>query len=183
MYRVRVTWTGVVVAGGGLSTFYMNGASGAEADCVDLVGDLLDSIGTRLNNNVSWATEPDVDSLDPATGTLTGSGTATPRSGTGGSATEALPQATQGLARLRTGSIVSGRELRGRLFIPAMTEADSSGGGVLAAAVTAFNTALATAAARSDVAWVVWSRTHGTTADITSATMWTKFAVLRSRRD
>lgn len=182
VHRVRVALGGAVVAGGGLSTFYFVGASGDEALMVDAVGDFWDAIAPQITSNVTYATEPDVDELDTVTGTLLGSAAVTPRTGAGTSAEEALPWATQGLLRLRTGAVVGGRELRGRLFIPGLTEGKSLGGKPTAAVITAINSAAATFAARGDVAWHVWSRTHGASADVVTATMWDNFAVLRSRR-
>lgn len=181
--RVRVTWSGSPVAGGGLSTFYFAGTGTDGAEEVDAVGDFLDDIKANLSNQISFATEPDVDLLDGTTGTLTGSFPTTPRSGTGGNTSEPLPLSSQGLLRLRTGVVVNGRELRGRLFIPGFCENNSDSGAPNAG--TRANIEAAAVTLRSDTLteWQVWSRTHGVSAAVGSASMWTKWAVLRSRRD
>jgi len=183
IYRVRTSFSGVVVSGGGFSTLYFLDSGGSAQDASDAAGAFWNAVDARLNQNLTWATEPDVDELNVGTGALEGSNAVTPTSGVGASSTEAIPYASQGLLRLRTGVVAGGRELRGRVFIPGMTEADSSGGVVLAAAITAFDAAAASLISDSDSAWVVWSRTHGVAATVATASTWNQFAVLRSRRD
>lgn len=183
MYRVRVVWTGPTVAGGGLSTFYMLDLGGGEAAAVDGVGDFLDAIDANLVNTLTWSTEPDVDTIDPVTGALTGSSSVTPRSGAGGNIDQPLPLATQGLLRMRTGFIVAGRELKGRLFVPGFCENNNSSGGPDSGTRFNIDTASDALIARTDTSWAVWSRTHGQASAVTAAPMWNKWAVLRSRRD
>lgn len=181
-HRVKVTWGGVVVPGGGLSTFNFTGLAGTEQDCADAVSTFMTTIQSYLNQNVTWRVENDVEEFDVVTGALTGVTTVTGSNGVGLKTEEALPWATQGLLRLQTGFYTAGRQLRGRLFIPGFTEDESPGGtvsGTIAAGVTAAGNALVTEA----VGWAVWSRTHGVQAPISVTSMWDLWAVLRSRRE
>jgi hypothetical protein len=126
--------------------------------------------------------DTEVDIINPSTGQLTGALTVTSTLITGGSADNPLPNATAGLVRWRTGSFSGGRELRGRTFIPGITEASNDANGnpssTMLSAINAGSLALIT-----NSALAVWSPTYGSVAPATSTSMWTEFAVLRSRRD
>ena len=102
---------------------------------------------------------------------------------TGG--TDALPPANQFLLRLATSQFNAGRRLQGRVFIPGTREVDSVNGTVDSTRLTALNTSAAglVTATATIGKWSVYSRTHKAWASVDSATAWSQFAVLRSRRD
>lgn len=179
------------------STFYTNGNAPADAAAaVPHMHTFWTALAGLITNGLTIALEPEVDSLLPETGQVvnTFSGGVFTNIVTGGNAP--LPKATQGLLRLRTGGFVAGRRVNGRVFIPALAN-DAQLGGVPS---TAFLTTVAGAAEdlRTDLAataseWVVWSRPKdaddsgparaGSAHLIESVSVWTQFAVLRSRRD
>ena len=184
--RVRTSFTGVT-GSPWLSTMYFLQAAGAptqaNADAaVVKVGTYWTAIKAVMNNATSYTTLPDVAVLE-TDGTLTGSFATTPQTGTGASATDALPIASQGLVRWLTGSFVSGRQLRGRTFLPALTETASTGGVPTATVIGTINTANTALIAATDPRLAVWSKVHTTVVTVSSASVWTQFAVLRSRRD
>ena len=183
MYRVRVTWTGTPVQGGGLSTFYFNDGGGTAQQAATAVSTFLGTLDANLSTALAWTTEGDVDSIDPATGDLTGTTSVATGSGVGSNVAEVLPPAAQGLLRLRTGLIVAGREVRGRMFIPGFCENNQAFGTPDAGTQANVNNAYATFLADANSIPVVWSRAHGVERVIASGTMWNKWAVLRSRRD
>jgi hypothetical protein len=124
--------------------------------------------------------------LDSATGALTGAwteGTVFNQAGSAG--TTPVPDATQALVQWRTATIVNGRFLRGRTFIPGLGSGQMQGGNVIGSAVTAINAA-ATALVSSSAVLSVWHRpiagSGGSQVPATAATVWTEFAVLRRRR-
>jgi hypothetical protein len=93
-----------------------------------------------------------------------------------------LPRATQGLVRLRTGFFAGGREVRGRIFIPCLTEIANDIGVPSAAIITTVNTAVATMISGS-ADLLVYSPALSATASVTAGSMWSEWASLRSRRD
>jgi hypothetical protein len=148
------------------------------------------SIAPRLSSTISFVFDQTVLAIEATTGVLTGSFTAAPAlTVVGGSGSEPLPRQTQGLIRWGTASVINGRRVRGRLFVPGVQEGDNDGtGSPLAALVTALTTAGATvfiAGATSSEA-CVWHRptggSGGASPDITAASGSPTWAVLRSRR-
>lgn len=182
--RVRVTWTGTPTVGDGLSTFYFNSAVGTPAQQVSAVNLFLDSVAASYADNLTWATQSDVATLNVGTGALEGITSTTVESGAGTDTTDQLSPATQGLLQLLTNQVVGGRLLRGRIFLPGPCEAANSAGGIpLAAYRTDYEDAADVLMNDANTEWSVWSQTHGVLASISSTSVWTKWAVLRSRRD
>lgn len=182
MLRVRVTWSGI----GGtpyLSTFYFDGLTQTDADnAVTAVGTALALYDGLVDNQVTWATDPEVPVMDEATGQSISAFSTTPLSGTGAQSSSNLPFATQGLLRLRTGVFVSGREIRGRLFLPGLVSASNTDGTVTPANKANIDSWFDGLRTDANSVWVVWSRKNGQVATITSNVMWTQWASLRTRR-
>ena len=184
LYRIPIVWTGAQIQGGGLTTFYFSDAGGTAAQAVTAVNTFLAATEDRRVIGTAWAFAGDVQILNTATGALQAVTTVTPSSGTGTLAGDALPAQTQGLLRLLTTSVVSGRLLRGRLFLPGCGEADSGSGGTPGSTYrNDYDAAAAALIADGSSVWQVWSHTHGSAGDVTQAITWTKYAALRSRRD
>lgn len=183
MLRVRTTFGGITGTPY-LSTMYFTGddspAGAAAANAA--VGAWWGAIDNSLINGITWATEGDVDELTVA-GVLTNSYGVTPVTGVGTVVGALAPPATQALVRWRTGTFIGGRELRGRTFIPGIPTSMISAGmptGTLATNMNANITALL-GAAGPDLA--IWSKVNSTAANVDSGSLWSQFAVLRSRRD
>jgi len=182
MSRVQVIWSGTPVVGGGLSTFYFEAAVGTVAQQVAAVATFLANSETQRSSAITWATAADVAQIDSATGNLVGTSTVTPSTGAGTAAGDPAPFATQGLLRILTGVVVGGRLLRGRLFLPGVVEASSTGV-PSAGYITAYNTVGAALIADVNSAWGIWSHTHGVFQPANGVSTWNRWAVLRSRRD
>lgn len=180
---MQIIWTGTTIVGGGLSTFYFDSASGTPAQQVAAVATFLGATEDRRLSSVSWVSAADVATLNVGTGALEGITSVTQSSGTGTSATEAMPPASQGLLRILTSQIVSGRLLRGRIFLPGNSESDSGSGAPSSTYRTDYDAAAAALIADANTAWMCWSQTHGVAASVATANTWNKWAVLRSRRD
>lgn len=183
MHRVRVVWAGPATVGGGLTTLYFASPATTATQAVTAAATFLGAIDARMKNTVSWATEADVYEIDEVTGAVTGLNTTTPQTGTGGLTDDLLPPEVQGLLRLRTNTIAGTSFVQGRLFIPGLTVASNNNGVVNPTTLSTLNAAAAALIADSTTLWGVWSRTHGTFAPVDTATLWTQFAALRSRRD
>lgn len=183
LHRVRVSLTGLST-GPGLSTFYFAEGSGSAAAAAIAVKNFLNAIRSRVNDGGSMMIEGDVALIEATTGEVVGVNQVTQDTVTGADGGEALPLATQGLLQLRTGVYVGGRELRGRLYIPAPTEGMNTVNGVPDAIYTGQIAAAGNALildGGSD--WVVYSRKHAAFSSVAACTGWSKWAVLRTRRD
>lgn len=205
LYRVTTTIAGNTVAGGGISEMYFDAGGGAlVADAVDCVRDFYDALKAIMHSSTVFTISGVVETVNEVTGDVTAAGSTTGTSVTGTSATDPAPGSTQGLIQWRTGVYSDGRELRGRTFLPGMLSGRSSNGIPDATALTAMAAAVAAVTGHTASAQV-WRRPRlealalgspgqpgyrpahdarvGSMADIVTGTPWTKWAVLRSRRD
>lgn len=182
LYRVRTAGTGAVGAPY-VNTLNFSDSGGFTAqDCVDAVGTFWDSIKNLLHTSLTLTSEPAVAQL-ALDGTLQGVETTTPFSHSGTSGSEPLPFATQMLVQLTTDTVVNGRILRGRIFIPALTESSNDNGRPTAAAIAAVGIAATVLAGPTNLVFLgVWSRKWTTLGQVRAASAWSEFAVLRSRR-
>jgi len=179
----------------GLTQLWWNpgtvGGSTADAtDCLARFRASWNAFVGRMTTSVRLDFDPVCIAVNDSTGVLTGAFTGTtPGSVTGTVATDGLPRQTQGLCRLGTSSVVNGRRLRGRLFLPNPAEADNDFAGApssayTSAVATSFGSILSPGATAS--APVVWHRPQGgaggVSALITSVGAAPTWSVLRSRR-
>lgn len=182
MYRVKTEFTGLAGAPY-LSQMYFQSALGSAQGAVDSVGDFWGAIDSQCVPDLIWNTIADVEIVESTTGQLVGTSQTTPANGQGGAGGEPLPFAVQGLVRWRTGVYVGGREIRGKTFIPGLSEAASVLGqmgstpqGVIDGAITAM-------LSDAGSALCIFSRKNLTEVLVSSGSTWNQFAVLRSRRD
>lgn len=182
MLRVRINWTGTTP---GFTVWHFlpnTDDQSAATAAASAATTFLETIDGLYRNSVTAQVDPEVLAVDVGTGNVTGVFPVTAAAQQGDSADAAVPNAAMALIRWRTGVFSSGRELRGRTFIPGLTDTSvDATGNVSAATVTAINAAAATLISSSDFA--IWSPTNSSAATVTSGTTWTEFAVLRSRRD
>jgi len=154
------------------------------------------SVDALMDNSTSWVQDPTVVEFDETNGTPTEFLTVTTGSGTGATNAVSLPYATQALCRLYTGDVVNGHQVRGRIFIPGITQNNLGEGVPNAALITAVDAAAATLIADVNSSICVWSRPvdaeHATPNSperdgslhlVGSASTSPQFAVLTSRRD
>lgn len=182
MKRVRTTFTGVQ-GSPWLSTMYFEQAAGTPQQAATAVGVFWTAIQARMATNVLWSTDPVVLEISEVTGKPLSSTTTTPSSGAGtGSATE-LPIVTQGLIRWGTGIYLAGREVRGRTFVPGLTENDNDLGVPNAGVAAIINGACTTLLGNANADLVVWSRKNGVRYAAASGSMAPYWSFLKTRRD
>jgi hypothetical protein len=181
-HRVNTSMTGLQ-GGPWFSSMVFDGSGTADAQAsADAVRAFWLAISTSMGAGLTITVDPEVIAFDPATGDPTGvESTSTAQITTGG-AGEPLPWSTQGLMRWRTGVFIGGKEVRGRTFIPALTEGHNTAGRPAAALLTILNAAGATLILASPDLQV-YSRTHGVVHNVTARSTWTEWAELRTRRD
>lgn len=182
--RITHRWSGTAGLPG-ISTTYAQGELGDADTIVDAWIDFWDALSDLIANNFTVTMGGAVDRIDPVTGNIIEVGSATVRSVVGSSVGQFLPLASQGVLEFLTGVFVGGRQVRGKMFVPGIVEDQNEEGVPTSGCITAFEDAL------NDVngidgmngAWVVWSRANAQTQFVTSSFMWSKWGVLRSRRD
>lgn len=183
--RMRTVWTGV--AGSPYYTnlhFLTNAVGNGLQDAAQAWADFLQAHTTNFVSDLTPVIEPDIPLIDTNTNTMIGSATVAPPAITTAGGGEALPRFTQLLIRLETGTIVAGRRLRGRIFLPGMQETLNTTQGVPSGTLIAsINASLVTLLQQVDAPLAVYGPTHFAYAEVNSATAWTQWAVLRSRRD
>lgn len=158
----------------------------AEADQRAALAVFWGSVDSMLHNGTTWTVRQSGRELDNVTGTLTGVWTdSTVYTGTGAGTVNPVNDAAMILLQWQTGTIVNGRMLRGRTFVPGAEISTQEGGNLGAGFVGQLQTYQATLIA-AGVGLVVWHRptsgTGGSAAPVTTGTAWSEFAVLRGRR-
>lgn len=183
MRRVTTLLSGVDVTGGGINRLYFAEGVGTSSDCTTAVRNFWTALNSVMASATVWQVLPTVETIDPVTGQITQVASASGFNGAGTNGSSALPNQVQGLIQWRSGVYVGGRELRGRTFVPGPTTAASTAGLPNAAYLTALDTAGDALIADANTALLIWSRAHGQEVTASVSTPWSKFAVLRSRRD
>jgi len=183
VYRVRTSITGGQ-GGPYLSTLYFNVVGGlTAANANAAVGAFWLAVKGRVATGITMSTEAEVATIDIATGQVTGITAVTPVVNVGTAAGDTCPPATQGLLRWRTGTYIGGREIRGRTFLPGVTETDNVNGVPSASYISTVNAAAAAMIADANSDFMVYSRKNFDAAPGLSGSVWSQWAVLRSRRD
>lgn len=186
MLRIRASITGLS-GGNALTTGYFT-FDNLVTEARDQFVAFWTSVATRMRSSCVVTLDTAGAVLDPADGDQIAEVSLAAFSVAGGQNDDLLPSATQGLVNWRTNDFVDGRRVRGRTFIPGLTEGASGLSGTLTG--TSLTTIQTAATAYADAAGnpaVVWHRPSaegpGSIHNIVTATVGSKFAVLRSRRD
>lgn len=182
LWRVRTTITGVPGAPY-LSTHYFDTSSGTVNDAIASVAGFWTDCQALISTDASWEVDGAVTVIESTTGQPIGIAAGTLQTGAGQSSADLLPMAAQALARWHTGVFTDGRELRGRTFIPALTEDTGETGGPNITTISAVNNAIANMIGGSSSIFVIYSRKHHTFSAAVNGSCWNQYAVLRSRRD
>lgn len=182
----KIIWT--TPGGGGASTLYTLGGGDPQVEATAIDAFLV-ALKAGLSNQVGMSQSPEVRHLDTVTGTLIGvSNVNVEVPVVGNVASQPVADSSQILMRWNTGTIVNGRRLVGRTFIPGLPVGSLSGGNLAGASAADFATkgnALRTALTGLQ-ALQVWHRPKGgvggQVSGVTSCTVWGEMAVLRRRR-
>jgi len=183
--RVRTIFTGVAGTPW-YSNMYFDGSGTNEVAHVDMVRDFWTAIAGQINTLVTGTVQGDVAKVDSVTGNITGIVGVTPEVVDFTGAGDVLSPALQTCLNLLTGVFVAGRQLRGKVFVPGLTEAINSpdgtpASGFLDAQVAAMEALITASNTAGNLQ--VWSPTHGVAHDVVNVSAKTTFAVMRSRRD
>lgn len=187
LYEVLTEWTG---PGHSPKVTVMHFLDAANLeDCRAAVGALWESIDPSISDDYSWEVATEGKVINDASGQITDFwSSSTLLTGTGAASGTPLPDAAQALLRWRTATVVAGRRVQGRTYIPGLTAGSLSTtnpGNLIQ------TTQVQIAAAGEDliadnVGFVIWSRPGtnrpGSSALVTNASCWNEFATQRRRR-
>lgn len=185
MREILVNWTSPF-ARAGVSVFNFDHSVTAAAQRTALQT-FLTSLKPLFVEGMAWTVAVEGREFDPADGHLIGAwNEPTAKTGVGSAANPVpLADATQLLIRWKTETIRRGRFVAGRTFIPGISSANVLNGDV-PPGVSAISTPAAQALITAAVGLQIWGRPiladPGIAADVTSATTWSEYAVLRRRR-
>jgi hypothetical protein len=184
MIRIRVAWVGMS-GGPSLTTHFFVGDDNqaAATEARNLVNAFWGVVDNNISSTLSWSIDTTAIVMTAA-GVITNAFPVAAGTGQGSDTTEKLPDANQGLIRWETGTFINGRRLRGRTFVPGLTEGWVSAGQLSTTAQTNWNTAAATFAVNgTNASLAIWSRVNSSVSAVDSGSAQLKIAVLRSRRD
>lgn len=189
MLRFTTTFTDSAGGGTKYNNLYFQATSGADAlACKEQVVDFWTSLEPYMHTGLDWALDPLVPAINEATGEVVDIYNVGAAASSGESVSEPLPLSSQIMVRLGTNGIVNNRRVAGRIYIPGVTVTANDAGHVDPATVSAI-AAIAAAAFDGGVneALAVWSRPAtgraGSLHTVAALSVWSEFAVLRSRRD
>lgn len=182
--EILVDWT--LASGSGKVSVFMFDPTPTIAAQRTALQTWLTAVKAHLDNSASYVIRTDGREMDDTTGALTGSWSETSaKTGTGGGTLEPVADATQMLVRWKTPTIVNGRFLQGRTFIPGLAASNEAGGNLASATSTSVQTAN-NALIASVSGLGVWHRPvsgSGGLFDLaTTSNVWSELAVLRRRR-
>ena len=194
--RTSALATGVGSSACLLSAWYLPGTvGGSNADatnCLAHFRSVWNVIAAKMATGATVVYDSTCIAMEATTGVLTGAFAGTPPANSIGAAgTSPLPAQTQGLIAWGTNSVINGRRLRGRWFIPYPDEGDNSGtpGGPSSSYTSQLNaavTAMLVAPAGGNLP-VIWHRpspggSNGGHAQITGGNGRGYWVVQRKRR-
>lgn len=146
---------------------------------------ICDNLKAFLSNQYAVTYDPTMRTLDTVTGALISESAfaVAPATYAGTAAAQPVPDAVAALVRLRTGVVVGGRFLQGRMFVPGLSVGLLTAGNITPVAVGQIGTEVAEALAIGPAGqWVVWSRKNGQVAAVNGVTAWAELATQRRRR-
>lgn len=184
LHQIISRWT-TINGGGKVAVMYFLAAIPIE-DQREALGAFWEDVCPNLDNSTSVVVDTDGVTIDDATGGLVDSwADPTPYTFSGGGTGEPVDDAAQILVRWKTATIVGGRFLQGRTFIPGSNVANLSNGNLIGSTQTALQTAVNTFIA-SAAGLAVWHRPKeaapGSSDAVSTGSVWNEFAVLRRRR-
>lgn len=184
--EIVTDWTGP--QGSGMQTvMYMLEQTTTHNDQRVETGVFWSGVAAGLSNLYTWKVRELARVIESTDGGLVREDVDTPVvTGPGGSAAQPVADATQALVRWKTGLVVRGRILKGRTYIPGLISTEVLNGNLKASSLANFQ-ARANTLANAAVGFSIWSRPldggAGSSALVSSATVWGELAVLRGRRN
>ena len=190
---MTMRWTGFVGSPGYTNLYFLNPEEPTEAIANTTAGRVrtwFDTLKAYLPSAVTITFPTEMEAIDTATGDLTGTIALTTLTNVVGSNAGAFASPVGACVNWSTGQIVNGRRLRGRTFlVPLSATHYQSDGTLVDASRTGMIAASSTLCSYQDnLVLAIWHRptsggSDGVAAQVSSASVTDRAAVLRSRRD
>lgn len=185
MVNEIITDWSVPGGGSGLSIMYADDANDLAVVRAN-IGTLWGELAPFISLDSSWVVRTEGRTLNTASGALTGGWSeTTAQNGSGTAGSGEVANATQVLFRWRTSTIVNGRLVQGRTYVPGLRSVNLAVGQLDPGVVTDLSAA-ANSFAQSPVGIGIWHRpsagTGGSISAITAGSVWAELAVMRKRR-
>jgi len=184
----RVQWTGGRI-GEGFTVLHL-GISGAGVPMAPVntaIRNWFTALRATIPDDVNWVFPTEMRQFDEATGTLESVLPIPQATGLAGSAGGAYLSGVGRLVKWTTGSVVNGRRLVGHTYlVPSVASAGTDLGSISPTVITSDNVAhaaLIAALAAESAPLVVWSRTGGTEAIVSSGSTLSRPTTMRRRND
>jgi hypothetical protein len=184
IYEIRAQWTGVSGSPYYTTLRGLSGGSTTPQEMSDAFDTFLGNSASLIDDTLVCVISPEVRIIDSADGETQSVSTITTNTATFTGTGDPLPPFVQGVIRLQTGVFLSGRRLKGKIYIPGMLESNNTAAGLPSAGFvsgleTTWNTFLSTVG--SD--YVIYSPTHRAFGSVTGGAVGGEWSILRSRRD
>lgn len=182
--RIRTLWSGVAGTPWYTNMFFTR-VVGTEDAAIEAVADFWNAMDLYIKSTVTWDVQEQIDLLDDVTGNLVGTEGGTGISGAGSASDELLPPSNQMLVNWFTDAFAGGRRIRGKTYVPGLTQLGNEAGVPSALALSALGTAASQLIidTSSSGPLRVYSRRNARSDVVTNRGVYSQFAVLRSRRD
>lgn len=155
--RLRVAWSGNVVVGPGLSTFYF--ATGSPTNAPSVVTTFFTAIRSMFPAGLTWTVPDGGDLIEESSGSLTGTWTGDAGGTVTSSSTGNFAQGVGARVSWMTDAIRGGRRVRGTTFLVPLRSSQWDDQGTLdSAGVTTLSDAANALMANADWNLLVWSR-------------------------
>lgn len=182
--QILVDWT-TISGSGKVSVFYFTSVVAVATQRAALAA-FLGAADAHLDNSCTWVIRTTGVDVDDVSGALVDSWSdSTAHTGTGAGGTEPVADATQVLVRWKTPTIINGRFVQGRTFLPGCASSNEVNGNLVTASQAAI-AGFANTLIGSGAGLLVWHRPVSGSGGLGCvpevATVWSEFAVLRRRR-
>jgi hypothetical protein len=184
VYRIETTFTGLTGAPYYNRLHFLDSGGPDETFAVaaqNAVYTFWQATAEVLSNNLTVQVQPEIVSLVENSGQPEAVYIQQRSPVQGTNTEEELPFTSQLLVQFRTGVYVEGRERRGRMYLPGLTELDNENGRPTGAIQSGIAND-ATALAEHNPPLCVYTPAKGA-AVVSGVSVWNQWAILRSRRD
>lgn len=190
MVRVDSIWAGPSIRGGGITQLFFGEGSGSAQDAVNAVQTFWNALHGYWAQGNTVSVDPVVTGLNEEDGSLNGVTTTSVAGPIDGNDTgDPAAVLVQGLIRWFTGGVANNRLVRGRTFLPAMTETNNEDARPTAGFIAGVELAANALITDAETIFGIWHRPSlnptpdGTFSPAVATSCWNEWSFLRSRRD
>jgi hypothetical protein len=166
------------------NSLYFHDTVGSPQDAADAAQDLWDGLKAYMHTSATFFTPTEVLVLDIPNGEVQGIEPVTQHTGSGVVSADPLPRGIQLKMKMRTGIFLSGREVKGSIFVPALCESKNSVSGEVDTATVAATAIIGNALiSDANTLYGIYSVKHRAFFEAASCSVNGEWSMLRTRRD